>query len=122
MPTKLFEKGKSGNPSGRPKLPDHIKKFKNMSYADFLNKLREFSALTREQMKTMIQDPSITMFDLMFANIVASAAKGDRDSRNIIIDRMWGKVPEVSHVKNLDAALDDIPEENVIEYLRKTNT
>lgn len=89
-----FTKGKSGNLSGRPKLPEDVREFKKYSYDSFVRKLQEFTLLTKEELTKRVKDPGITMFDLMFAKVVIQAAEGDKDARNLIIDRLWGKVKE----------------------------
>lgn len=94
-----FVVGKSGNKRGRPQLPDHVREFKRYSYEHFIEKVQEFSMLTKEQLKTRIKDPSTTMFDLMFATAVTQASEGDKDARNLIIDRLWGKIKEEVDIK-----------------------
>ncbi len=117
-----FKPGHVGNPGGRPKLPPEIKAFKNLSYKQFLEALKEYSQMSKSEIAEILKDSSRKSFDIMVAKIVEQAMNGQGDGRSLLIERLWGKVPEVSHVKNLDSALDDVPEENVIEYLRKTNT
>lgn len=89
-----FKKGKSGNPSGRKKADPIVTAFKETTYNEFLAGLQKYGKLSREQMQKELTRPDITMFELMFGQIVASAAKGDKDARQVLLDRLWGKVKE----------------------------
>lgn len=89
-----FKKGISGNPSGRPKNDPLIQKVKETTYKEFITQLHKFGNLTREEVAQEIMNPEATMFQVMFGQIVASAAKGDRDARQVLLERLWGKVKD----------------------------
>lgn len=89
-----FQKGQSGNPSGRPKTDPIIKKFKETTYKEFIETLQKYGTMTREEVNQDLKRPDATMFEVMFGNIVSQAAKGDKDARSLLIDRLWGKVKE----------------------------
>lgn len=91
---KPFPKGQSGNPGGKPKKDLAIKAFRETTYDQFIANLQKYGSLSREQMAEELRRPDATMFELMFGNIVASAAKGDDRARQLLIDRLWGKVKE----------------------------
>lgn len=91
---KPFVKGQSGNPSGRPKDDPLIKEVKETTYKQFLEGLQKYGALSREEMQAELQRKDATMFEIMFGQIVASAAKGDKDARQVLLDRLWGKVKD----------------------------
>lgn len=89
-----FEKGVSGNPSGRPKREAAIRQLKETTYKQFLDGLQKYGTLSRAEMQAELMRPDATMFEIMFGQIVASAAKGDKDARQVLLERLWGKVTE----------------------------
>ena len=90
----VFVKGKSGNISGRPKMDPALKKFKETTYKDFLGGLQKYGAYSPKEMEAELERANITMFEMMFGNIVYTAAKGDKDARALLLDRLWGKVKD----------------------------
>lgn len=116
-----FQPGQSGNPSGKngASVDPAIKAFKETTYKDFINKLQKYGAFTRQEIANELQRPDATMFEIMFGQIVASAAKGDKDARAVLLDRLWGKVKEVHEVHNYEKELAEIPKERIIEFLRE---
>lgn len=89
-----FQKGQSGNPSGRPRANPLLRAVKETSYAEFLLGLQKYGKLTRDEMQAELQRSDLTMFELLFGQIVDSAARGDKDARQLLLDRLWGKVKE----------------------------
>jgi hypothetical protein len=92
---KPFPKGKSGNPGGVPKKDLVVRAFRETTFQQFIDNLQKYGSLSREEMARELQRPDATMFELMFGNIVASAAKGDDRARTLLIERLWGRVKEV---------------------------
>lgn len=111
-PEVRFQKGKSGNPSGRPKLDPKVKAFKETTYKQFVEALQKYGAMTREQIAEDLKRPDATMFELMFGHIVASAAKGDQQARMLLIERLWGKVKEGLdlHVNRVEVTPENLAE------------
>ncbi len=99
---KKFQKGQSGNPGGKQKADPVIQQFKQTSYKDFINQLQKYGTLSRTEMAVELQRPDATMFEIMFGQIVASAAKGDKDARQVLLERLWGKVKEIHEVNGDD--------------------
>ena len=93
---KRFQKGQSGNPGGGRKKDPLIEQFKETTYKDFLAGLQKYGKLSREEMQRELMRPDATMFEIMFGQIVASAAKGDKDARQVLLDRLWGKIKETA--------------------------
>lgn len=89
-----FKPGQSGNPSGRPTLPADIKSFKETTYHDFIRKLQEIGHFTVEELQEYVARKDITAFDRIFALVIAKAAQGDNVARQVLFDRLWGKVPD----------------------------
>ena len=85
---------KGNKQGGKPKVDPLVKAFKQITYKQFLDGLQKYGAFSREQMKNELARPDATMFELMFGNIVESASRGDKDARQVLLERLWGKVTE----------------------------
>lgn len=89
-----FKKGQSGNPGGKRKMDPLVKKIKETTYIEFVTSLHKYGSLTKKEITSQLLRDDISMFEIMFCQIVASAAKGDKDARNVLLDRLWGKAKE----------------------------
>ncbi len=45
-------------------------------------------------MKARVQDPNAKMFDVIFGRILYDASQGKSDARNVLLERLWGKVKD----------------------------
>lgn len=102
-----WSKGQSGNLSGKPKQDPVIAQFKATTYADFIEHLQLYGTYNRKEMDDVLKDPKTKMFDLIFANIVSQAAKGCKHARQVLLDRLWGKVKEVHEITTKSDDLED---------------
>lgn len=93
-PKNKFKKGVSGNPGGRPKKNPVIEDFKKTSYEDFITQLQKYGSMSKDEMQYDITRKDATMFEIVFGRILIDAAKGERDARNCLLDRLWGKVKD----------------------------
>lgn len=89
-----FQKGNVANPGGRPKVDPIIAKFKQTTYADFIDTLQRYGSYTIPEMRAIQDDPSTTMFQRIFGTVIVKAAEGDKDARRELFERLWGKVKE----------------------------
>lgn len=89
-----YKKGQSGNPGGVPKAAGRIKAFRELTYQQFIDSLQRFGNFSPAEIEKELKRPDITMFEMMFARIVKEAAEGKEASRELLINRLWGKVKE----------------------------
>lgn len=90
-----FKKGQSGNPGGKPKLPDDIKQARKLSQIELERTINKLIYLPRSELKQVIENPATPMFEIMIASIIAQASqKGDQLRLDFVLNRMIGKVKE----------------------------
>ena len=90
-----FKPGQSGNPSGRPKLPEDLKKARRLNQIEVGRLMNRFSDMSIGELRKLMENPSVSTLDLMIGKIVIEAIKhGDQSRLNFILDRMIGKVTE----------------------------
>ena len=86
-----YQKGQSGNPSGRPKNA--------MTAGAFKKIIDRLGAMTRVELQAVIQNPKTTMYELQLASAFAHGVKtGDYGKVALIIDRTIGKVRDDLHI------------------------
>jgi hypothetical protein len=104
-PPRRWQKGQSGNPSGKPK---------NVFTAEELRKkIAKVLALTKEELAKVLQDKDSKALELVLASVVARAIKdGDIGKMEYLFMRTLGKVkdtmeitrPEPVIIQRLDGA------------------
>lgn len=92
--TTLFKKGQSGNPSGRAKQDPQIKAFRELTYKEFLTQLQKYGWQTPKQIEQDLKREDVTMFERIFGKIILQAAEGEKDGRQVFLERLWGKVKD----------------------------
>jgi hypothetical protein len=92
---KPFQKGQSGNPGGRTKLPDDIKQARKLNQIELERIVNRYLYLDRNELNERVKDPKTPMLEMMVASIIAQAAqKGDQQRLEFILSRLIGKVKD----------------------------
>lgn len=89
-------------------MSPEMKQFRETSYHDFLQHLHRYGSMTKEQIATEMRRPGTTMFEMMFGNLVINAAKGEKDARRVLLERLWGKPKEDITLNLRDVATNDL--------------
>lgn len=123
--TTLFKKGQSGNPSGRAKQDPQIRAFRELTYKEFIGQLQKYGHQTPEEIKEDLARKDVTMFEKIFGKIILQAAEGEKDGRQVFLERLWGKVKdqvEVSQAssnKEAEELLKKIPMAELVALAKK---
>jgi len=90
-----FKPGVSGNPAGRPKIPDDIKQAKRLNKLEVERLMNKFMAMTKDEISQSINDPTTPALEIMIGSIIAKAVShGDPVRLNFLLDRLIGKVKD----------------------------
>lgn len=90
-----FKPGQSGNPNGRPKLPEDLKKARRLNQIAVGRIINEYMNLSITELKFELEDESTSALEAMIGKIIVEAHKfGDYSRVNFLFDRMIGKVTD----------------------------
>lgn len=105
-----FKPGQSGNPNGRPKLPDDIRQIRKVNKTEIERVMNKFLSMTKSEISQLVNDQDTPALEIMLASIIVKATThGDHQRLNFILDRLVGKVKDVVQV--------ELPKPTVIERL-----
>lgn len=90
---KKFPPGQSGNPSGRPPLPEFIKERKRLTTSKFIDALHNLCDLEASIINELADDMELPIKMSIMANWLRSARVSDAE-RQSLFNRLFGKVKE----------------------------
>jgi len=92
---KQFKPGQSGNPGGRPKLPEDVKEARQLNRVEFERIVNRHLWMTKAQLQEAIKDPAAPLIETMVGTLIAKAIQaGDHIRLEFILCRLIGKVQE----------------------------
>lgn len=91
-----FAKGQTGNPGGRPGIPEELKAIKALSYFEVARIISKIARMSRPEVKKMLADASQSVLYLSIGSIFEhSISRGDFTRLSFLLDRSIGKVREM---------------------------
>lgn len=92
---KPWQPGESGNPSGRPALPEDIKEARKLNAVELERTLNKIIWMKKGEIKTLISDPDTPAFESLIASIVVKGISGgDHMRAEWVVSRLVGKLKE----------------------------
>lgn len=98
-----------------------LRQLRRTTMREFLDSLQRFGHMTNAEIDKELERKDATMFERIFAGTVSAAAKGDKDCRQIVLERLWGKVKDVVEVQQEihDEQLERVPRDAIVRLLRE---
>lgn len=89
-----WSKGQSGNPGGRPKIPDALRAIRSLSYHEMQKLVSKYARMTQAETAIALADRETPMIERTIASIFWHSDKyGDCVRLAFLLDRAIGKVP-----------------------------
>jgi hypothetical protein len=92
---KMWKKGESGNPTGRPKLPPELKSIHALSVPEVQKIISKYCRMTMEELLACKQDPKLAALDRMIISGIMQAERhGDYSRLEMLLVRTIGRVTD----------------------------
>lgn len=106
---KPWKPGQSGNPSGRPKVPEHLRAILALMPDEVSRMIAKYARMDRVELGLQLEAAKMPMLEACIARIFQeSFAKGDFTRLSFLLDRAIGKVPVIQPTDEEAQALQDI--------------
>jgi hypothetical protein len=126
-PGPLWKPGQSGNPGGRPRIPDELRGIQSLSQLEVCKLVSKYARMTKEELQASVQDSKTPVLEMAIASIFAQSIKqGDYTRLAFLLDRAIGKVREVPEDEDADSAaargdLKVITTEELLRFVQATS-
>lgn len=90
-----FEKGRSGNPNGRPGMPKEVREAMKMNKAEFAQLMLKYLQSSHSELKLALESKETKSLDKIVISIILNAIKkGDEKRLDFLMNRIVGKVTD----------------------------
>lgn len=98
-----FEKGKSGNPGGRTKMPEDLREARKINQIELERAINHYFYMTKDALRAALVDKDTPIIELIVGTIMAKAvAHGDHQRLEFILCRMLGRTKQQIEVTGPD--------------------
>lgn len=102
---KNFKPGESGNPNGRPPVPDDLREARTVNQHEFERVANLYLFMKRPELMKAAEQADLPMLDTMVvALMVAIVNTGDYKRLNFLLERTIGKVKTVVEISGPNGA------------------
>lgn len=104
-----WKKGQSGNPKGKPKIPEDVKAARKLTQIEFERICANLFNMSTTRLSEVIKDPHTPVLTALVARILEKGIhESSRVELNYFVERFLGKVPEQANFTgNLNGSLAD---------------
>lgn len=111
--------GQSGNPTGRPAIPEYLRAIKSLTQGEVTKIVSKYGRMTYDELHLALERGDAPVIELTVAKIFArSLSKGDYQGLAFLLDRAIGKVPVIEPTDDETRALEELRELSDQELLR----
>lgn len=108
-----FKPGQSGNPNGRPPVPEDIKEARKLAKNEFARIMNRFLWMSLEDFNVELKRPGLSMFERSCMQMIQHSAAGCERRFEMILTRLLGRprdnmeitLPQPFIVKNVDGSV-----------------
>ena len=92
-----FKKGHSGNPGGRPKVPEALRGVAELSPTEIKRIIAKYARFTKDELQALLKRTDVPVIEMHVASILAHGVRhGDYARLGFLLDRTIGKVVETA--------------------------
>lgn len=104
-----FKPGQSGNPLGRPKAPEYLRKIASLTQIEACKLISKYGRMTMAELTLAIESKTTPVIDLAIASIFnQSILTGDYKRLEFLLDRAIGKAPLIEESEEEVAAREEL--------------
>jgi hypothetical protein len=111
-----WKKGQSGNPGGKPRLPEALREMQ-LIHADELKRvITKYMRMARGEAQVILSDPTTPMMDAnILSGLEQGAKNGDLSKFSYLLDRLVGKVSQEMPVSVPVNAAENVPTADLLK-------
>lgn len=114
-----WKPGQSGNPSGRPKIPEALRGIHSLTQPEVCKIISKYARMEKAELIGASENPKTSALELCIASIFVACIKtGDYTKLSFLLDRAIGKVPVIEETDEDKAARQEIQSLSNDELIR----